>query len=474
MYFKFPVYFVASSAVGGHEEMSSPYASWFDFFHNRDTFGEDTYEKAESELSRIALNFLFNKAGLEPHALSLLISGDLQNQCVASSYGLYTFGVPYLPLYGACSTCTEGLLVGALYLQAVSASDDEKNARRTNGACDTPCVTHGIGIFTQADDEAVKVENAGACVDFRKGNTNDISLQTDDEAVEAENADACVDFCKRSSSDISFQTENESTKEKTAVVSDVICTSTSYEGITRDSAPDASESFIEVEASPACFNRPHYVGVVTTSHNSVAERQFRTPLEYGAERTPTAQWTATAGGAFLLTESRDTPYRLPTPYAVRIVWGRAGKVIDGATSDASNMGAAMAPAARDSIRHFFQSTHFTLSDLDAIVTGDLGEVGSALLLDLLREDGLDIASLHRDCGLCLYDRETQDMHAGASGCGCSASLLSAMVLPRMMSGEWQRVLFLSTGALMSPSSILQGISILGIAPAVLLESEKIL
>ena len=125
MFFKHPIYFVASSAVGGHEEMSSPYASWFDFFHDRDTFGEDTYEKAESELSRISLNFLLNKAGMESHALSLLISGDLQNQCVASSYGLYTFGVPYLPLYGACSTCTEGLLVASLYLQATSESASE-------------------------------------------------------------------------------------------------------------------------------------------------------------------------------------------------------------------------------------------------------------------------------------------------------------------------------------------------------------
>ena len=341
MFFKHPVYIVTSSAVGGHEEMASPHASHFDFFHESDTFGEDTFEKAESELSRIAFNFLLNKAGKSPQEIDLVISGDLQNQCVASSYGLYTFGIPYLPLYGACSTCTEGLLVGSLYLQGTDRS------------------------------------------------------------------------------------------------------------------------------------RPHYVGVVTTSHNSVAERQFRTPLEYGAERTPTAQWTATAGGAFLLTETTDGCFPpCECPYPVRIVWGRAGKVIDGAISDASNMGAAMAPAARESIRHFFESTHFSVEDLDAVITGDLGEIGSALLLDLLCEDGVDIRKIHHDCGMCLYDKTVQDVHAGASGCGCSASLLSAMVLPKMHRGEWKRVLFLSTGALMSPSSILQGISIFGIAPAVLLETEE--
>ncbi len=341
MFFETPVYFISSSAVGGHEEMSSPYSSHFDFFHDKDTFGEDTFEKAESELSRIAFNFLLNKIKMSQEDIELLISGDLQNQCVASSYGLYTFGIPYLPLYGACSTCTEGLLVASLYLQAV---------------------------------------------------------------------------------------------EKT---------------------------------------KPHYVGVVTTSHNSAAERQFRTPLEYGAERTPTSQWTATAGGAFLLTQQKN--HILPlhdSPFAVRIVWGRAGKVIDGAIADASNMGAAMAPAACDSIRHFFCHTPYQIDDIDAIVTGDLGEVGSRLLCELLLEEGIDISSIHHDCGLCLYDKTSQDVHAGASGCGCSASLLSAMVLPKLKSGEWKRVLFLSTGALMSPSSVLQGISIFGIAPMVLLESEK--
>ena len=343
MFFSRPVYIVSSSAVGGHEEMSSPFSSHFDFFHEKDTFGENTFEKAEGELSRIAFNFLLNKTSMSPTDIDLLISGDLQNQCVASSYGLYTFGIPYLPLYGACSTCTEGLLVASLYLQS---------------------------------------------------------------------------------------TEN---------------------------------------------NVPHYVGVVTTSHNSAAERQFRTPLEYGAERSPTSQWTATAGGAFLLTQKTSDMLPSPDiPYRVRIVYGRAGKIIDGAIADASNMGAAMAPAARDSIRHFFKNTPYGIDDLDAIVTGDLGKIGSTLLLDLLSEDNFDISKIHHDCGVCLYDETRQDTHAGASGCGCSASLLSAMVLPRMLSGEWKRVLFLSTGALMSPSSVQQGISIFGIAPALLLESEKIL
>lgn len=201
--------------------------------------------------------------------------------------------------------------------------------------------------------------------------------------------------------------------------------------------------------------------VVTSSHTAAAERQFRLPLEYGGQRPPTAQWTATAAGAFVLVRGERTP--------VRVRAAMAGRMVDGGIRDSSNMGAAMAPAAADSILTFLRHSGTSPEDYDHIVTGDLGLVGSELLLMLLREEGVTLKN-HLDCGCLLYDTEAQDAHAGASGCGCSAAMLSAHFLPRLWHGEGKRILFLSTGAIMSPSSVAQGENIFGIAPAVLLES----
>ena len=183
------------------------------------------------------------------------------------------------------------------------------------------------------------------------------------------------------------------------------------------------------------------------------------PLEYGGQRPPTAQWTATAAGAFILSKSEG---------GVRITHGMAGRMIDGGIKDAANMGAAMAPAAADSIIGFLKETKTLASDYDAIVTGDLGEEGSLLLAVLCEKEGVRLLR-HRDCGCLLYDQERQDAHAGASGCGCSASVLAAHFLPKLLSGEMKRILFLSTGALMNPQSVAQGESIYGVAPAILLE-----
>lgn len=201
---------------------------------------------------------------------------------------------------------------------------------------------------------------------------------------------------------------------------------------------------------------------VSSSHNAAAERQFRLPLEYGGQRTPTAQWTATAAGAFVLEKGEG---------GVRITHGMAGKMVDGGISDAANMGAAMAPAAADSILTFLAQTGTRATDYDAIVTGDLGEEGSLLLSVLLEKEGIRLSG-HRDCGCLLYNKETQDVHAGASGCGCSAAVLSAYFLPKLASGEMKKLLFLSTGALMNPQSTLQGSSIFGIAPCILLEGKS--
>jgi stage V sporulation protein AD len=282
-------------------------------------------------MSRVALNSALNKSGISPDDLNLLVAGDLQNQCVASSGGLFSFGIPFLGLYGACSTCTEGLLV----LTAMLTSS--KNYSR------------------------------GASV--------------------------------------------------------------------------------------------------TSSHNCAAERQFRTPIEYGGQRSPSAQWTATAAGAFVLSKAKSN---------VKISAFMPGKVIDGYTKDQSNMGAAMALAAFDSVASFFEEND--PDEYDLIVTGDLGRIGSDILESLLREKikshGTKLASIHKDCGLLLYDREKQDVHSGASGCGCSASVLASHLLPKLKSGELQRILFLSTGALMSTSSVNQGDHILGVAPVIRIEHEN--
>ena len=199
----------------------------------------------------------------------------------------------------------------------------------------------------------------------------------------------------------------------------------------------------------------------TSSHFCSAERQFRLPLEYGGQRTPTSQRTATAAGASVVEKKQSGK---PVVDAVTI-----GRITDLGIKDANNMGAAMAPAAANTIADFLKDTSSSPSDFDMILTGDLGKVGSRLLCELLQKDrGIDIESVHADCGLLLYDIEKQDVHAGGSGCGCGASVLNSYIMRRLESGELSRVLFVATGALMSPTSSLQGESIPSIAHAVLL------
>lgn len=329
-YLENPIYFESYSAVGGFEEGDGPLGKAFDFIDNNDLFGMKTWEKAEGEMSRIALNIALKKKNLSPEELNVLVAGDLQNQCVASSGGLFTFGVPFLGLYGACSTCTEGLLV----------------------------------------------------------------------------------------------------------LSSMLTTSKNY---TRGAS-------------------------VTSSHNCAAERQFRTPIEYGGQRAPSSQWTATASGAFVLSKTKSR---------AKISAFMPGKIIDGYTKDQSNMGSAMALSAFDSITRFFEENN--PEEFDLIMTGDLGQIGSDVLEDMLcrknEKYGKKIASLHKDAGLLLYDMNKKDVHSGASGCGCSASVLASHVLPKVEKGEIKKMLFLSTGALMSTSSVCQGDNILGVAPLLQIEHE---
>ena len=195
---------------------------------------------------------------------------------------------------------------------------------------------------------------------------------------------------------------------------------------------------------------------VTSSHFCSAERQFRLPLEYGGQRSPTAQWTATAAGCAVVGLSGR----------VKVRGGLVGKIVDLGVKDPANMGAAMAPAAADSIARYLRDTGTAPGDYDGIFTGDLGAVGTALLYQLLAEEGVHLQRVHDDCGLLLYDRQRQDVHAGGSGCGCSAAVLCGHLLKRMEQGELEDILFCATGALMSPTSQQQGQPIPGVCHVV--------
>ena len=323
-------YFLCGAAVGGYEERRGPLGEKFDFCDESDKFGMKTWEMAEGEMGRLSLNIAIKKAGIDPSMLDVVLAGDLENQCVASSGGLYSFGIPYIGLYSACSTCTESLLLLSTLI---------------------------------------------------------------------------------SSTDV------------------------------------------------------NYGATVTTSHNSAAERQFRTPIEYGAQRTPTSQWTATAAGSFILSKEKKKGTNV---YIDNVM---IGKMVDGLTTDGSNMGAAMARAAFDSIYTYLSLSSHPLSDFDLIITGDLGKIGSLILCEMLEKEFPEISAKHRDCGKMLYDLEKENVNAGASGCGCSASVLASHFLPLLNEGKLKNVLFLSTGALMNPTSVLQGENIIGIAPVINIRSE---
>ena len=323
---------IASAAtVVGKKEKEGPLGDLFDLHDPDNKFGQKTWELAEGEMQRRAFGLALSRLGKKDADVGAIFAGDLQNQCVGSAYGLISYDIPYFGLYGACSTCAEGLLLASI---AVSA-----------------------------------------------------------------------------------------------------------------------------EAFPLC-------GAVTSSHFCAAERQYRSPLEYGSQRTPTAQWTVTGSGAFLVGCSDDYPD------AVRIVGGMPGKAQDYGINDANNMGAAMAPAVADTLKRYFHATQTTPKHYDQIITGDLGFEGGSVLCELLRADGIEIEPQYADCGQIIYDREAQDVHGGGSGCGCSASVLGAYILPKLKRREWQRILFLATGAMMSPDSIKQGGNIPAVAHLLELKAPK--
>mgnify|MGYP000469440789 FL=1 len=200
----------------------------------------------------------------------------------------------------------------------------------------------------------------------------------------------------------------------------------------------------------------------TSSHFGSAEKEFRFPLGYANQRPLSSTWTVTGSGAFAL--------GLNQKCRAHITGMTPGRIVDYGLKDSMNMGACMAPAAADTIERHLEDFHVQPQEYDRIITGDLGSVGQTVLIDLLREKGIDIAGRHSDCGIEIFDADAQDTHAGGSGCGCSAVTLAAYILPKLESGEWKKILFLPTGALLSKTSFNEGKSVPGIAHAVVLES----
>lgn len=326
----FPNYpvILSHAAVAGKKEGEGPLRDYFDQIAQDTKLQQASWEKAESMFQKTALDLALSKAQLQYPDLDVLFAGDLLNQCISSSFAVRDTKIPFLGLYGACSTMAESLLLAASFV------------------------------------------NAG--------------------------------YAKKAAA-------------------------------------------------------------LTSSHFASAERQYRFPLGYGGQRTPTAQWTVTASGCCIVSAQGKGPF---------VEGATIGKIQDFGIKDANNMGAAMAPAAIDTIRQHFEDFGRRPQDYDLIVTGDLGILGKQIVLEQLQKDGFNLTGRYNDCGAMIFDTERQDVHAGGSGCGCSASVLCGYLLRHMQEGTLRRLLFCATGALLSPVSTGQGESIPGICHAISIVTER--
>ena len=319
--FSNPVKIIGNYSIVGEKEGEGNFKDFFDYILKDDTFGEKSYEKAERKLLEHAIINALTKAGVQIKDLDLLISGDLLNQIISSSFAAREYDLTFLGLYGACSTMAEALAVGSVFID---------------------------------------------------GN---------------------------------------------------------------------------------CFNK---VACATGSHFSAAERQYRFPLELGNQRPPVSQWTITGAGCTVLSNGVSD---------IEITNATFGKVTDYGINDVNNMGAAMAPAAMSTLISHFEDTNTTPEDYDLILTGDLGKLGSEILLDLMEHKGYKLKDNYNDCGQMIYNNN-QKTYQGGSGAGCSAVILNSYVIKKMKEGAYKRVLFAATGALLSTLSSQQGESIPGICHAV--------
>lgn len=327
--FENPPFIRSSVSIVGKKEGEGPLGQYFDMVVEDPLFGQNSWEESESYFQKTAVEEVLKKANMTKDEIRYLFAGDLQAQCIATTFGLLDFEIPLFGLFGACSTIGEALSLGAAMVSAGYADD---------------------------------------------------------------------------------------------------------------------------------------VIAITSSHLGSAEKTFRFPLGYGNQRPLTSSWTVTGSGAFILSNKTGN---------LKIRGCTTGKIKDYGIKDAMNMGAAMAPAAADVIYQHFEDFGVGVDHYDQIITGDLGAVGHDILIKLLKDNGHDISSTYTDCGVAIYDKETQDTHAGGSGCGCSATVMSSYITDRMYKKEWKRILFVPTGALLSTVSFNEGQSVPGIAHAVIIEVAEL-
>lgn len=323
--FQNPPSILSTYTIVGPKEGEGPLNQYFDLILEDDKWGQESFEKSESKILEETIKGALTEGNLTIQDIDYLLAGDLLNQIVSATYTARQLGMPYYGLYGACSTMTESLSLGAMLVD---------------------------GGFAEK----------------------------------------------------------------------VVC--------------------------------------ATSSHFSSAERQFRFPLEYGSQRNFSSQWTVTGAGATILSAQGNGPY---------ITHATTGKIVDKGITDASNMGAAMAPAAIDTLITHFNDTGFTPADYDLIISGDLGKVGKAIVIDLMKKEGYDLSNVFTDCGVEIFDGESQDTHAGGSGCACAAVVLNGYIYKEIMKRNFNRILIMATGALHSTTINQQGESIPGIAHAVTID-----
>ena len=323
--FNHPPTILNTACIVGPKEAEGPLAKYFDQCLDDEFWGEETWEKAESKIIKETVNTVISKSGIASSEIDYCFAGDLLNQCISSSFGLRELNIPFLGLFGACSTFVEGLIMSSIFVES----------------------------------------NAGK---------------------------------------------------------NTLC--------------------------------------AASSHFCSAEKQFRFPLELGNQRPPSSQWTVTGAGSAIVSQSGTGPF---------ITHATVGKIVDMGIKDSNNMGAAMAPAALDTLITHFKDTGKKPSYYNAIITGDLGHIGKEILIELAETKGYNIKSNYNDCGVLIFDKNSQDTHSGGSGCACCGSVFSGYLFNQLKTKKLKKILLMATGALTNATTAQQGESIPGIAHAVSIE-----
>ena len=323
--FNNPPSILSTACIVGPKESKGPLSKYFDQCLDDEFWGEKTWEKAESKIIKETVGIAISKSEIPVSNIDYCFAGDLLNQCISSSFGLRDLNIPFLGIFGACSTFVEGLIISSVFIEA------------------------GAGNFSLS---------------------------------------------------------------------------------------------------------------AASSHFCSAEKQFRFPLELGNQRPPSSQWTVTGAGAAIVAKNGIGPF---------ITHATIGKIVDMGIKDANNMGAAMATAALDTIITHFKDTRRKPSYYDAIITGDLGHIGKEIVIELAEKQGYNIKSNYNDCGVLIFDKDTQDTHSGGSGCACCGTVFSGYLFNQLKAKKLKKILLVATGALTNATSSQQGESIPGIAHAVSIE-----